>query len=429
MLPLILIQKLRSVPAMNNTSAKTDTFVPFKTNPNNFNAICDGNLMAAAILELAIHNMNKKKGREFYNTDKEYLVDGLKLPVSSLKTFRRAKAYLKNRGFLRIVVKINKYGRAQSYYMVDIAKVIEAIDCRLRQNSIRAISKAISALDLSQNQPLNHSSFEQTPGQTVHTHWTDCPHPLDKSGISTLSNISTNISSSSLEAPPQEEQPVAVEGREEEDNKYYGKEQPEESPVEVVEAPVKPEVQPLAANDTAIRPVDVKAISGRMLEICKKRCLGVRVDEPAKYPLVAYKRFKDTFNESFDEWDKLCKTIASSKYLMGEIPTNKGVPWDLRMSWILAPGNIEKVRNGTYFNDRNRPLDKDELEALLEEKKQAYKKQCDEQIAKRNSGNAISDEERKHGSEMFNSILSELKGIPKDSNIANRGSYRGFGSS
>ena len=68
--------------------------------------------------------------------------------------------------------------------------------------------------------------------------------------------------------------------------------------------------------------------------------------------------FKDKFGSCLEKWEKYCKDIASSKFLMGEIKSFRAT-----LDWALKFDIIQKILEGNYgIGDRARKLTKEELE-------------------------------------------------------------------
>lgn len=59
--------------------------------------------------------------------------------------------------------------------------------------------------------------------------------------------------------------------------------------------------------------------------------------------------FETKFNSSIQEWEKYCRLITSSKWLMGEIVSQKtGKGFNINLSWASKEENIDKIRGGEY---------------------------------------------------------------------------------
>lgn len=65
--------------------------------------------------------------------------------------------------------------------------------------------------------------------------------------------------------------------------------------------------------------------------------------------------FETKFNSSIQEWEKYCRLITSSKWLMGEIVSQKtGKGFNINLSWASKEENIDKIRGGEYtMGDRS----------------------------------------------------------------------------
>ena len=57
------------------------------------------------------------------------------------------------------------------------------------------------------------------------------------------------------------------------------------------------------------------------------------------------KSYHENFKSSLDLWKNYCKTIASSKFLMGEVPNTK---FEIKLSWALRKEAIEKILCGHF---------------------------------------------------------------------------------
>lgn len=342
--------------------SQSRTYQQLKINPNDITSICEGNLAAACILRQVIYWSNKKNGLEFYKTDRDF-ADEISL---NIRTFQRAKRFLTERGFLEVNIRGKYYGKV-SCYKPSVGR--------------DAVSHVLSKHDLV-SPPKHYTSNDKLAmpyRQTGDIVTTDCHNPNDKLAACTLSYNTSDITSSSSPTPS-EEKPVAIQERKEEEKIRYIMENQNSqggSPVQPDEAPIKLEARPLASND--IPPVDIKGIADRMVKDWNSLC-PVAKSEADGFMLGLHARFEDSFNRSFDEWEKYCETIASSKFLMGERAMSNGSFYKLSLSWALSPANIEKVRNGTYDKDREIPLTAEQREKQVEARKQEIELQQREGI-------------------------------------------------
>jgi hypothetical protein len=137
-------------------------------------------------------------------------------------------------------------------------------------------------------------------------------------------------------------------------NIYYGKSN----------EPLKTPLPLFRADEGAfkIQPVNLKECSKTMLDVWNRLCPDAKVVGDS-YGLSLHARFKDSFNQSYDEWEKYCETIASSKFLMGERPMRNGAPFKLSLVWALNTRTIEDINNGKYDRDRSIPMPPDKVEA------------------------------------------------------------------
>jgi DnaA-like protein len=90
-------------------------------------------------------------------------------------------------------------------------------------------------------------------------------------------------------------------------------------------------------------------ISSKMLDIWSKLVEEERKGEAQKLKLTE-KRLKylssvlsQNFNGDIDQWSSFCETIASSKFLMGEITSFKAT-----LDWVLLEKNLQKILDGNY---------------------------------------------------------------------------------
>lgn len=65
--------------------------------------------------------------------------------------------------------------------------------------------------------------------------------------------------------------------------------------------------------------------------------------------------FEAKFNSSIQEWEKYCRLITSSKWLMGEIVSQKtGKGFNINLAWASKEENIDKIMGGEYtMGDRS----------------------------------------------------------------------------
>jgi hypothetical protein len=219
-------------------------------------------------------------------------------------------------------------------------------------------------------------------------------------------SYNTSYNTSSSKVTPIAEAPVVEDLGEEEDNKHYGK--PKKRVVPYPKNPI-----PIQKD---IRPLDMKTISAQMMEIWNRICPVAKVAGEATLSFLLLSRFNESFNKSFEDWERYCKMIARSKFLMGERPMHNGKFFTLSLIWALSFQNIIKVKNGMYDADRAIPLPKHEYEALLQKTKQSIRKPKEIFHLRRNR----TSEQTESGLRTFGNILDELRGRSQQMAFANR---------
>lgn len=284
----------------------------------------------------------------------------------SRREARTAATILKGAGFVKCQSKACGYAPKMTYWIFceeTVASAILQFKAIRNVNATKKMNDWVRAEKSSNSAGPSNGLLSPTDGLYGQSDGPESP---------IHNNHSNSYLNSSSSPTPSEEKPVAIQERKEEEKIISIMENQNSqggSPVQPVEAPVKPQAQPLAANDTAIRPSDMKVVAKRMIEDWNVLC-PVAKSEANDFMFGLHDRFVDSFNCSFDEWKEYCREIAQSMYLMGERPYKGKLANPLTLAWALSPRTIEKVRNNTYDKDREIPLTVEQREKQVEARKQ-----------------------------------------------------------
>lgn len=196
---------------------------------------------------------------------------------------------------------------------------------RIKFNPYHAVFRLLKVKN-----PTHHKSENPTHVSRKIRH-IDAPEPAVYKASQPLQRIHTKNTSLSIslsgEKPPSEEK-LQTEFREREIKK------------------VVLEEQPLVETDNASEMVKVwTETTNREKEKFQTRETMVNLD----------KVLEARFNSSLQEWEKFCRLITSSKWLMGDIVSQKtGKGFNINLAWASKEENIDKIMGGEYtMGDRS----------------------------------------------------------------------------
>lgn len=291
--------------------------------------------IAGMVLGRTHYWWEKHKKKEFFMSLQRF---ASQLGMSRQKV-RTAVAKLVELGFINTESRQRGYAPKITHWVFCEEAVFTKVSSYKAKRNIEAIKKATSRLA---DEKLNGSA---QPTVGYQQPMVGCHQPTDGCEQPTYNNIYNINLNSSSSCPPTASPPLAASERKEEEsnNKYYGKS-------EKADNPPSP-----ANNENAIRPVDIKVISGRMLELWNRLCPVAKTESSTALSFALYSRFRDSFNDSLEEWEKYCQAIASSKFLMGDRVMGNGRAFKLSLVWSLGLRTIADVRCGKYDRDRTIP--------------------------------------------------------------------------